>query len=205
MTRNIINTGPSIGAPRWAGDYLSRDHLVPAGAKVDAAQFPALGATNVVLTAGAAAAAVALAVTALASAIKAGTVLYFGGQKFARVTADAAAAAVALVVDPLPVALVTGDTAAVDGRGKKTIPSGTVVGRTFAEAAAKTPYGVPADADTDVVIVAFDVEDASDIDDVEIYRPGSVVKENYLANRGALTAAVLATVRARYVCILGEA
>lgn len=34
-------TGPTLGSPEWAGDFLSRDHLVPMPAKVDAAQWVA--------------------------------------------------------------------------------------------------------------------------------------------------------------------
>lgn len=42
MPRTMLtSTGPTLGSPRWAGDYLDRDHLVPGGARLDAAQFAA--------------------------------------------------------------------------------------------------------------------------------------------------------------------
>lgn len=204
MARNLKLTGPSIGPPRWAADFRGRDHLIPGPSKVDAAQFPTNDAVTVTLTADAAAGDAVIVVTALTGGIKAGTVLYFGGAKIAILSEDAAAAETNLIVLPLGNPILTGDSTFVDGKGKKFIPSGTVVGRSLAERIAGTPYGVPADTDDDIKILAFDIADASVLDDAELYRPGSVVKENYLPNFGDLSAAVLAALRAQYVCIQGE-
>lgn len=92
---------------------------------------------------------------------------------------------------------------AANASGYKVIPSGTVIGRTFAERAAGTPFGIAADADDEVFIVAFDVTDALKKNDVELYRPGFVVKENFLPDFGTLSAAVKAKIRATYVSTIG--
>lgn len=135
MSRSMNTTGPTLGAPEWAGDFLNREHLIPGGAKVN--------------------------------------------------SADAGFVA--------------------DSEGRKPIPAGTVLGRTIAERDASTGYGPCADTDPagEVYIVAFDVTDALDIDDVELYRPNSIVKENFLPGWAGLSAAVKALVRARYLCVRG--
>lgn len=84
-----------------------------------------------VVTVGAAGAAInatSIPVLALARALNAGTVLDFGGLKYARVTANAAAGAVAITVAAIPTALVSGDVATVAGTGAKFLPAGTVCG-----------------------------------------------------------------------------
>lgn len=131
MSRSMVVTPTSASAPRWAGDFMSRDHLIPGPFKVDAAQFVA------------------------------------------------------------------------DAAGKKNIPSGTVLGRTLVERDAGTGFG-PADAaDGEIFILAFDVTDAAALDDAEMYRPGSQVRENFLPGFDALAAGVKTAVRARYLCTLG--
>lgn len=79
----------------------------------------------VVGAAGAAQGAVAVPVDALMYDIPSGTVLSFGGAKFARLTAPAAAGAVALTVAALPTALVDNDLAVIPGKGEYFIPPGT--------------------------------------------------------------------------------
>lgn len=199
----ITFTGPTIGSPEWAGDYLSRDHLVPTPAKVDAAQFNAIDAVKVTLTAQATAADVSLAVAALTGAIPSGTVLDFGGNKFAKTSAAVAAGAVAIPVGAVPVTIANASVATYAGTGMKTIPSGTVIGRTLAERNAGTNYGPAAAADDEVFITAFDVLDVTKLDDVELYRPGSLVKENFLPGWATLAGAVQTLVRAKYICIRG--
>lgn len=90
-----------------------------------------------------------------------------------------------------------------DSAGRKPIPSGTAVGRTFAERDAGTGYGPAGDADDEVYLVAFDVTDAVLNSDVELYRPNSVVKETYVPGFAGLSAAVKAKLRAAYVCTVG--
>ncbi len=95
---------------------------------------------------------------------------------------------------------------AVDAAGRKPVPSGTVVGRTFAQRDASTAFHIAADTDQEFYIIAFDVTDAMVNDDVELARPfaGLVVKENFLPTAlTSLSATVIAAVRARYVCVNG--
>jgi hypothetical protein len=128
---NLTNMNTTLTTPAWAGDYLNREHVVPGGAKVDAAAF----------------------------------------------TADAS--------------------------GKKFIQSGTVIGRTYAERLAGTAFGPALATDDEVLIVAHDVRDASGNTDVDIYRPGGVVKENFLPNFGTLAAGVLSKIRSLYQTTIG--
>lgn len=193
--------------PAWAGAFFEPEHLLPGGARLDPAQFNAADAVAVTVGAGGAAAgATAVPVAALPGPIPAGTTLFFGGTKYARLTAAAAAGAVSLAVSALPTALVAGDAATYPGAGRKSIASGTVLGRTYAERDAGTPFGPAADADDEVYLVAFAIDDAAKNADVDFVRPGEfVVKENLLPQAGALSAALMAKLRANYVCVRGKA
>jgi hypothetical protein len=187
MPRSMLNTyGPTLGTPRWAGDYRDRDHLVPGGARIDTAQFRNAIGVTVTLTANAAAAAVALTVTALSGPIPQGTLLDFGANKFARLAADAAKGATSLTVDAIPTAMVIGDTTTWSAANLKKLPSGTVIGRTIAERDAGTGFGVAADADD------------------EVYRYNSVVYENFLPNFAGLSATLKGKIRDKYVCSVGQ-
>lgn len=93
-----------------------------------------------------------------------------------------------------------------DGNGRKPIPSGTPLGRTIAERDAGTGFGPAAatDPETEVFLLAFDVSDALKNDDCELYRPGSVVKENFLPGFGSLVAGVITFLRNRYIMVHGS-
>jgi hypothetical protein len=190
--------------PAWAGDFLNREHLIPGGAKLDAAAFNAPDAVVVVVgAAGALAAATAVPVDALPGPIPSGTVLNFGTNKFARLTAAAAAGATSLTVAALPTALVDNDTATYAGIQTKNIPSGTFIGRTFAERETGDAFG-PADAaDEEFFLTAFDVTDADNNADVELYRPGSIVKENFLPGWATMSSALKTDLRATYTTTKG--
>lgn len=204
--RSMASSGPTLAQPVWAADYGSRDHLVPGGAKVDPAQFAGDSGTFVVVgAAGALAAATSVPVDALGAAIPNGTVLSFGGAKFARLTAAAAAGATTLTVAALPTALVDNDTAeyvGTDGSVKR-ILNGTLLGRTFAERDNSDPLGPLASGDEEVFILYHDIDDASVVADAELYRPGSIVKENFLPDFSGQSSAVKALVRAAYICVRG--
>ncbi|HRJ51071.1 MAG TPA: hypothetical protein PKU91_11075, partial [Phycisphaerales bacterium] len=91
-----------------------------------------------------AAASFVAAVAALSGPIPSGTILYFGESKdFATLAAAAAAGATSLTVQALPQIVESGDKATYAGAGtkKKVITSGTLLGRTYAERDANTPYG----------------------------------------------------------------
>lgn len=209
MARSMVTTtqGP-LSSPRWAGDYLNRDHLIPGGFKLDPAAFNGFDAVVVdVGAAGAAAAAVAVPVNALTGPIPNGTVLWFSANKFIKLNAAAAAGAVSLTTLAIPTALVDADVTTYPGaeNGVKYIPSGKIVGRTIAERDAASPMGPAADTDDEVYLVAFDIPDVVKLDDAELYRPNSVVYENFLPDWAAISAAVKAKVRDKYICSLGEA
>lgn len=84
--------------------------------------------------------------------------------------------------------------------GKKFVPSGTVVGRTYAERDISQGYGPAAVADDEVHIVYHDVEDALHINDCTLYRgkAGLIVKETFLPGFSGLASGVKALVRAAY-------
>lgn len=99
-----------------------------------------------------------------------------------------------------------------DANGRKHVPSGTVVGRTYAERDAGTGFGpVAVDGtsgaatDEEVRIVAFDVSDAVEYSGFVMLRPGTEVKENFLpeVEGGTLAAGVLAAVRENYIAVRG--
>lgn len=201
-------SGNIKGTPRWAGDFFSRDHLLPWPGRVDPAQFNDANATKVILSAGAAAAATSLAVTALLGAIPKNTLLFFGeAGEYARTTADAAIGATAIAVEALPAALESGDIAYYSSPAeRRTLASGTLVGRTFAERDSGDALGAADDTDDEFFIVVFDCPNIMTNPDVELYRPGSVVKEDYLPDWTAIAAdaALLAKLRLRYQCIKGK-
>lgn len=191
-------------APAWMADWAGREHLEVFPAKLVASAFNSTNGVQVVATGIAAIDATTVAVTALAYPaiastvliaagnvlIPAGTTLRFGTKKFVTLTADAIVGATSLTVEALPTALAVGDTAYYSRYGDRLIPSGTLVGRTFAERDANTGFG-PADLDLDneVYLTAFDVPDVLDNNDVELYRPTARVYENYLPNYSLLTTA----------------
>lgn len=197
----------STTAPVWAGDWLDREHLVPGGAKVLASAFNVNSAVVVTTSAQASANATSISVTALSGAIPTGTILYFGETgELARLSANAAAGATSLSVDAIPAQIESGDTATYTGTSAlKTIASGTLIGRTFTERASGTAFG-PADAsDDEIYLVAFDVADAAINNDVELYRYGSIVKENLLPQWSTLSSGLKAALRSRYQTTVGVA
>lgn len=204
----IVDNANVLTSPAWAGDILDREHLLPGGARVDPAQFYDTDAVIVTTTGAAAADATSISVAALSGPIPNGTILYFGESKeFAMLTAAAAAGATSLTVQALPAAIESGDIATYPGAGNqlKTIPAGTVIGRTYAERDSGTAFGPAGASDDEVLIVAFDVTDADVNADVELYRPGSIVKENLLPNFSSLAAGVVSKIRAAYVTTKGAA
>jgi hypothetical protein len=190
----------------WAADFVGPEHLIPGGARLNVAAFPAPDAVTVTAgTGGAAQGAGAIPVVALSGPIPNGTILAFGAGEFAKLTAAAAAGAESLTVEALVNAIEEGDTATYAGvRADRPVPSGTFVGRTLVERDAGTGFG-PADAnDDELYLVAFDV-DAVANPDLELYRPGSAVFENLLPGWAGMAADLKVKLRAKYVCISGRA
>lgn len=204
MARSMAQSGPTLSSPRWAGDYLDRNALLPGGAKLDAVQFMAEDAVIVVVgAAGAAANATAVPVDALSGPLPSGTLLDFGGKKFARLSAAADEGDTSLAVDALATALVDNDQAIYAGTGSTHVPSGTVVGRTITERDASEGFGLADAGDDEIYIVALEVTDVTALDDVELYRHGRVVKENFLPGWSSLATAVQDLVREFYTCTRG--
>ncbi len=113
-------------------------------------QFKYNAVKVVVGVAGAAADAVAVPVLPLSGPLPNGTLLSFGGKKFARLTAPAVAGATSLTVAAIPTALVSTDTTYAGGSGAKRIPAGTVIvqdtdGQVYPrvnKTASETAYGI---------------------------------------------------------------
>lgn len=116
----------SAGGAAWIGDYLSREHLIPGGARLDAAQF----------------------------------------------TANAA--------------------------GQKYVSSGVPVGRTYAERDTNTNFGPALLSDDEIFLVVYDCTDALVNPDIELYRRGSLVKENYLPDIGTMVSGLKDKLRIIY-------
>lgn len=188
--------------PLWAGDFFDRKALLPGGALLVAAEFPAVDAVNVTASGNAVIDATSILIAATpiptGKTIPAGTILRFGAKKFAKLTAAAVAGATALTVEALAVQIDAADVATYAGSGLKTAPSGFVVGRTIAERDADTGYGVAADADDEVRIIAFDVPNVDVDPQVEIVRPGFLVYENHLPGFANLSATIKSKLRAAY-------
>lgn len=198
--------------PGFVGDVLSREHLLPGGAKIDAALFNSADAIKIVVGVGGAAAdAVAVPVAALSAELPAGAVIPIGAansKKFIVLSAKALKGAVLLATQPLPTALVAGDTGYYDIPGEpKRIASGTIIGLTNAElegaAATGVLWGPAADADDVVRITAYDIQDADSNNDCDLLRPGTLIKVNFLPGWADLSAAIKNKIRATYEVTVG--
>lgn len=205
MSRDMTQTGPTLSSPQWAGDFMSRDHLVPGPFKLDPARFRSTSTVVVTTSAIAALGATTVAVTALPAALPAEAVIYFAGTKYARLSAAAAAGATSISVYALPAALASGDVGTYLGSETINVPSGTLVSRTVAERDAGTGYGPFRDTDpeSETFLLAFDSGNFREFD-AEMYRPGAQVYENYLPDWATLTATAKAMVRTRYLATIGQ-
>jgi hypothetical protein len=90
---------------------------------------------------------------------------------------------------------------------KRQIKDGTLIGRTFAERDAATPFGLAAATDDEFFLVAFSNSDAVADPTVAAVRPHTVIKENFLPDWAAIAAdaALLAKLRAVYQTQKGAA
>lgn len=201
MSRDMIVNAIEKGSPQWAGDFGSRDHLVPGPFKLDPARFRSTD--TVVVNVGAAGAllnAVTVPVDALPGALPKEAVIYFSGTKYARLSAAAAAGATSISVYALPQALVDADVGTWLGKEKVYVRSGTLVSRTIAERDAGTGYGPFRDTDpeSETFLLFFDTGSWRDWD-AEMYRPGAQVYETYLPDWATLSATAKAMIRTRYL------
>lgn len=196
------------GRPTWMGDFGGREHIMPFPAFVNPYLFTdGVGISIVVDVAGALANATSIPLAdALTVAIPAGTVLSFGSagsKKFAKLSANAVIGDTSLTVEAIPTAVVSGDTAVYSKYGRKALKSGTVVGRTYAERDAGTPFGPAVYTDDEIYLVAFDNENLIDDNGIELYRHDSLVKENFLPEWDTLNTADAAVNCVQTVAITG--
>lgn len=188
---------------------ISDCSILRGGYFLDLTQFLWTDGTSVTVnTAGAAidATSIPLKAPLPTNTIPSGTVLDFGGKKFARLTATATAAATSLTVAALPTAVVADDTATYKGvSGRYEIKGGTLLGRTYAERDSGTAFGV-ADLNNDeefylsvyTVLADNDSQDDMSLGLVELLGHNEQIAENRLPGWSTATAAYKARVRELY-------
>lgn len=210
----MSSTYARVGVPNWLGQQYTADILIPGGAQVTASLFPGLDAVRVVSPAGAAAGAVAIPINALllsadgsplavgAVAIPAGALIDFGGAKLAVTTVPVMRGATSISVRALPTTIAANDTGIYNGVMKRTVPSGTLIGRTLAERDAGGRLEPWTAGDEEVFLTFWDA-DLSMVEEVALLRDRAIVKENYLPGFAAMPAPMKAAIRARYMCIVG--
>jgi len=209
---DVVVTGGPGPATAWIvtfGGQFARTDVpqMTASSTLTGGTTPAVAVTTT--TPGAIGAAVAagstmITVTALSGKVPAGTILQFvPGGALANVNADALTGATSIAVDPLGFPIPNAAVAQYRGTGRVYIPSGTVVGRTYAERDAKAPFGPGLDTDDEVYLLFHDIDDALDNADGDLYRPGGLVAENYLPVFSTLTATMKGKLRAAYQCMIG--
>ena len=192
--------------PTWFKDYEDRSTLLPGGVTVTPADFTPLDSITVTADGNAAAAAESVTLReALTRAIPQGTILNFGGGAYAELTAPAAEGDTELTVAPLPAQVDDGDTATYRGTNAAGISAGTLIGRTYAEQEAGTPFGPFTDGDDEVYLVLHDVADLTKNPWVTAIQPGSRIATNHLPGWADRPAAEKAAIRATYTAIHGSA
>jgi hypothetical protein len=187
----------------WLADPRSPENLIRGGIKLDPNAFLGENDTNVTLTANAPQGGVTLSVEPLTAEIPSGTALRFSASTYAYTTAVASKGATSISVEPLPTALGSGASAVYRSTtGLRGISSGTVVGRTYAERDAGAMFGAADDADDEVYLLAFSIEDVTRNNDGVALRPNTQVFENRLPNFNNLSTVVKDKVRSLYRCTL---
>jgi hypothetical protein len=211
----MASTYLRIGVPNWLGQQYSADLLIPGGAQVTAALFPGLDSVRVTSPAGAAANATAIPISAVtlgadgsplavgAVAIPTGSLIDFGGAKLAVTTAPVLRGATSIAVRALPTAIAANDVGTYLGVGKRTVPSGTLVGRTIAERDAGGRFEPWTAGDEEVFLTFWDA-DLSMGEEIALLRPNAIVKENYIPGFAAMSAPQKAAIRSKYQCIVGS-
>jgi hypothetical protein len=200
VTDITTRNGNSV-TPAWAGDMLDREHLLAGGSMLDKAGFRALYAFQKSITADVAAGgtSVTLASPHAVPFIPKGSVLYNSvDSQIITLAEDSVAGDTVLEVEPLLAAVATATALLIYAPDKITVPSGTLVGRTYAERDAGTLFGVAAHTDDEFYIAAFDVTDILTNNEVDLYRPGSLVYENMLPGYGTFTSNIKTKLRAVY-------
>lgn len=214
----VLHTGYERSAPLWMGTPQHQPKvLLPGGGFVDPAAFAFEDAVLVTVGSGGAASDATTVPVSFSHPtpgmslkddvmLPVGTVLDFGGDKYATLTAAADPNADnSVTVRALVTALVENDAATYAGGelNRKFIQDGLLVGRTYAERGAGTGYG-PADvaSDEQIFLLAAGITDALEEAYCELYMHGNVVYENQLPGWSNLTVAEQAKIRELYTCTL---
>lgn len=186
-------------------DYDERRTNLPGGVRIDPAQFNREGTFTVTMAAAASAGATSLTVDPLPDDLRVGDILDFtGAGEFAKVTTAAAEGEETVAVEALDAGIEDGDTATVIGAGVKTIPAGTVIGRTNAERDADTAFGPADDADDEVFILVNTIQDADINADAEVMRRGAGIKVNLFPGWDNLSAAIQTALADKYELTRGR-
>lgn len=115
---DVLQPNTNFTNPVWAKDFLNREHLIPAGGRVDPAQFPAENAVSVT-TSGSAAASEGQTVTITGTPTGGSFTLTYAGQTTAAIPYNASATEVADALRALS-NLSSGDIAVTGGPGPGT-------------------------------------------------------------------------------------
>lgn len=212
MARSDTTITTSVSSPRWLAEPSLQENFARFPAKLVAADFTDKDIITIVVgAAGAAGNATSVPIDSFTfptgiTKIPKGTILYFGGEKIAVLTADYTGGA-SITVAALPNALADNDSAVFKPFGERvSVPSGTLVGRTYAERSAGTGFGPWTSGDNEVYLTVVDVYDAAVNNDVTLLRNQVFVKENYLPRWAALSLVSdwLTALRANYKTLVGK-
>lgn len=198
--------------PAWAAEALGHKTLIPGGARLDTTTFAGLVEQTVTIDDGAGYSAddTDLTIDAFTGTkIKPGDFLEYAANPgtFTRAASLLLPGGTALVVDPLPAALADNDVLNLVA-DPKVIQAGYVVGRTFAERDADTPFHKALDTDEEFYLIAFDVipqfgDEIEDEYDVTLVRHQTLIRENMLPSFAVESATVQAALQAAYQMTVG--
>jgi hypothetical protein len=198
----VTGTAGSSYVLTFIGDYAATNVSATLLTVTNVSLAGGSSTVSIATTTGGVAGSTSLTCTALEDPIPSGAFLVFGNGQTVITSAAAAKGATSISILSSAVLVPTGDTAYYSPVRRKFIRSGRLVGRTLAEAAAKTGFG-PADVDVDeeIFLTAFDVEDAYSNPEVEFLRKGEPIYIDLLPGYSTLSAEVLAWIRANYICL----
>lgn len=185
-----------VSPPRWLADFsdpeIAIEHFP---AKIDPTQFVDFNAMYFNVNGAAAQNATVINLVSapafpptwtLLAQIPKGTWLDFGGAKVAQLSA-AYTGGLTLAVNAIPTALVGGEQAYYLPYGQRVqVPSGTLLGRTFAQRAAGANFGPATLTSDEFYLMLHDVYNANLNNNCELVRNGRTVKENYLPQYASL-------------------
>ena len=191
-------------SPAFVADFLTREHVLPGGAHLNAQAFPRVDNVAVDTTAAAQAGDTTLSVEALPAPLAAGTGMV-AGSVVVRLNQAAPAGATTLHVDPLGAPVALGASVLYRGHGRIQVLAGTLVGRTAAQAAAREGLA-PADVEAhdELFLTVHDVRDAEANADVALVRPGTLLRENMLPGWESRPESEKAAIRERYQTTHGQ-